>query len=72
MVSFMVYNKPGGQTEHIETVIDADFRLRLWRYQYPTVGFHDTTKIFPLLNPRSSFFRECRKKVKVSDTVVYL
>ena len=33
----MVYCKPGGQTEHVDTVIDADFRLRPWRYQYPTV-----------------------------------
>ena len=37
MISFLVYNKPGGQTEHTDTVIDADFRLRPWRYKYPTV-----------------------------------
>ena len=33
----MVYNKPGSPTEHTDTVIDADFRLRPERYLYPTV-----------------------------------
>ena len=37
MISFLVYNKPGGQTEHTDTVIDADFKRRPWRYLYPTV-----------------------------------
>ena len=37
----MVYNNPGGQTEHTNTVIDADFRLRPWRYKYPIVRNND-------------------------------
>ena len=44
--NFLVYIKPGGQTEHTETVIDADFRIRLWHYKYPIVkGFLEITTV---------------------------
>ena len=39
MIWFLVYYKPEGQTEHIDTVIDADFRHRPWPYQYPTESY---------------------------------
>ena len=58
----MVYNKPGNQTEHTDTVIDADFRLRLWRYQYPTV-------LFVIYLPVSSFIDF---ELAVSDCVLHL
>ena len=37
MIWILVYNKQGGQTKLGDTTIDADFRLRPWRYEYPTV-----------------------------------
>ena len=33
MIKFLVYDKPRGQSEHTDTVTDADFRLRPWRYE---------------------------------------
>ena len=37
MIQFLAYNEPVGQIEQSDTVIEANFRLRPWRYKYPTV-----------------------------------
>ena len=42
MIQFLLYDKQGGQTELGDTVIDADFRLRPWRYKYSTVRRFET------------------------------